>query len=124
MTGKFYICSLSKMKDVPKENNTFYLITAGQREIKDVKSGRWLAPTPQLFNRYLTEWKADKSFQWWPEYRETYLSSVNPMILNDLKRRVDTGENITLMCYCGDETHCHRVLIKELLSQTHEVISI
>ena len=31
-----------------------------------------------------------------------------------LRRRVEAGETVTLMCSCADENHCHRSLLRGL----------
>ena len=37
--------------------------------------------------------------------------------LRSLRERLDRGEAITLLCFCEDETKCHRSLVRSLLDQ-------
>ena len=57
----------------------------------------------------------------WDEYRARYLAEMElqrPRI-EELAARVRAGETITLLCSkaCGDESHCHRSLLRGLIEQ-------
>lgn len=113
--GTIHICSLSKMKLVPSEKNTFFLTTRGQREIKGVRGLKELAPSQNLFNKYNRDWKGTDSSLWFDTYKEQYLRELPMSIIDQIVDRVNLGYDVTLMCYCGNEGACHRSILKEIL---------
>ena len=58
----------------------------------------------------------------WATYRRRYLLEMRQQRpkVQDLARRVQTGETITLLCSsaCTRESRCHRSLLKELIDQS------
>ena len=55
----------------------------------------------------------------WPQYRRQYIAEQksNRKLIEDLARRVASGESITLLCSsaCTRESRCHRSILKELI---------
>ena len=54
-----------------------------------IKGTLWvptLAPSPQLFTRYLREWKGKPGDQWWHMYEEAF------------KKELETGEKLKTPC--------------------------
>ena len=55
----------------------------------------------------------------WPQYRRRYLDEQrrNKPTIQDLARRVRSGETITLLCSsaCVRESRCHRSILRELI---------
>lgn len=114
--GSVTICSLSKLKDVPKDNNYCFMTTRGKRTIKGVRQSQELAPSSSLFKRYLNEWKGTSLDLWWPEYKEIYLRELDYSFIDKLTVGLNEGKNITLICFCGPEVGCHRSILKEIFS--------
>src|SRR5438105_1505404 len=61
----------------------------------------------------------------WPQYRRRYLEEQRrdpkaAAALDDLRRRVNAGETVTLLCSsaCTRESRCHRSILRELLEGT------
>ena len=57
----------------------------------------------------------------WSAYRARYLAEQrdNRDVIEDLARRVNAGEMITLLCSsaCDRESRCHRSILKELIER-------
>ena len=122
--GKVFICCLSHLRQVPKENNFVFMTTRGKRSVNGVRQTSELAPSRGLFNKYSKDWKLSENKNWWPTYRKQYLKELDYTFIDKLKVGLDDGKNIPLMCFCGDETYCHRTLLKELFSNlNYETIS-
>lgn len=115
--GIVYITNLSNLRKVPKENNYFFLTTQGKREIDGVKYLPELAPSKNLFNKYLNQWKHKESSFWWKDYCNQYKKEINTEYINKLEEGLNQGKNVTLICFCGDETICHRSILKEIFQQ-------
>lgn len=115
--GSVHICSLSKLRLVPKDNNYLFLVTRGTRKIKGVRQTYELAPSPQLFSQYLSEWKNSPPCEWWESYSKLYLEELNYNFINKLTVGIDEGKDITLICFCGDENRCHRKILKGIFDK-------
>ena len=54
----------------------------------------------------------------WAEFAKKYRAAVRKSgkeKLAELRKRSKAGETITVLCWCADETRCHRSLLKKLL---------
>lgn len=114
--GKVYFACLGHLKLVPKENNYIFLITRSQRKIEGIRPLKGLAPSQNLFNKYLKDWK-NSDVDWFPIYKEQYLEELNYSLIDSLKAGLDSGKNVTLLCSCGDESPCHRSILKEIFTE-------
>lgn len=76
-----------------------------------------LAPGWDLFNQYSHNWKGHPADEWWPQYKEAFdkeLQSEEKLtVMRKLWRLVDSGKVIALLCFCPDNTYCHRRLVAE-----------
>lgn len=125
MTGKVYICALSHARNVPKENNNLFLTTRVKRTSPGIFHFPALAPSKELFSKYQNVWKGNDPKLWWYAYREQYMRELNKAAIVYLQTGLDAGQDITLMCFCGDESHCHRSLLKEIFDNLgYETISL
>ncbi len=75
---------------------------------------RSLAPTRELLANYRA-----RTINW-PEYERRYLHEMTTYpesieALAALIRRC-AHENVTALCGCKDETHCHRILLQGLVA--------
>lgn len=116
MKGIVYLCALSKMSRVPKEDNHFFMTTRKNAKLKDARQTFELAPSPELFYMYNSVWKNHPAENWWDAYKEEYMKTVDMKFIQDLCDGLDLGHNITLMCYCGNDAYCHRSILKDIFS--------
>ena len=74
-----------------------------------------LGPVKELLRDFL-----DKKIDW-PTYTRRYLAGLDrpeaQEALAEVRALAETGQ-VTLLCGCADETHCHRSLLKEYLRST------
>lgn len=54
----------------------------------------------------------------WKKFRASYRREVmkQTSAISELRGRLGEGETITLLCACHDASHCHRLILKEVLS--------
>ncbi|MBS3900864.1 MAG: DUF488 family protein [Dethiobacter sp.] len=82
---------------------------------------RALAPSQELFSKYLTTWKNLSPTDWWPEYDSQFLqeleSTEKKEILRLLYKKLLSGTNVVLLCLCKDYNYCHRKLIGEFFTK-------
>lgn len=80
-----------------------------------------LAPSHQLYKRYLNEWKDGPAEEWWSLYKEIFEKELGtPEKLNaliKLTQLIKAGKVIALVCYCRDSKYCHRTLVSEALQK-------
>jgi uncharacterized protein YeaO (DUF488 family) len=74
-----------------------------------------LAPSPELLT-----WAHAKPLnaKRWPVFARRYLNQMrqpSTQRLITLLAALSLGQNFSVGCYCGDETRCHRTLLRELL---------
>jgi uncharacterized protein YeaO (DUF488 family) len=75
-----------------------------------------LAPTPELMKLG----KAVESDEDWRAFAKKYraeMAAPEKSRLLDLLAALSTGSQLSVGCYCEDETRCHRSLLRELLSE-------
>jgi uncharacterized protein YeaO (DUF488 family) len=79
----------------------------------------WLpnvAPTPELMKLG----QAAKTEKEWASFVKKYRSEMaNPekSRILDLLAALSHGSNLSVGCYCEDETRCHRSILRELLAE-------
>ncbi len=80
---------------------------------------RRLAPSKELFDSF--GGKGGRTKLSWEEYRERFLEEMErpeaQAALGEWAKRSAGAETITLLCFCKDETHCHRSLVRTLLER-------
>ncbi len=73
-----------------------------------------LGPTPALIKK----WKAVEIK--WEGFRKAYLSEcqgeAKQKALSELKSLLKSNKTVTVLCGCKDEEHCHRTILKRMLS--------
>ena len=112
---------------VRKPNNQMLSLINSSKKCKWVPE---LSPSNQLFQQYLT-WRS--SGQW---NTDTFLYKYTPQFLKELKynpkahaaletlKETDKNKRIELVCFCHDETLCHRSIMGGiLLFQNKEIIT-
>lgn len=121
MLGKIYTSNLQGLERLPEPAKKFLITRAGP-DVDEFTRIREMTPSPQLFNRYLTEWKGQMSPDiWWPQYTVQFKTQFkDPVMLNELRklyRMLLQGDNLLLVCYCKDWHYCHRRLIADFYRQ-------
>lgn len=84
-----------------------------------------LAPSTALLDAYLGKKRSKTGVTkglapiTWREFRTRFRRELREpqaaAALEELRQRAAGGETVTLLCYCEDESHCHRTLVLELL---------
>ncbi len=90
------------------------------RGVKKEKAAFWireLGPSPDL----IKDWKAGSIS--WEQFRKRYEAEWREedkdRLLLELKAIIRQAgkRNVTLMCTCREEAHCHRVILKDKLKK-------
>lgn len=119
MSGKVVTASVSTAKHAAVDE--FWLITRAGPDVPGMTRYRELAPSSELFHRYLNQWKGQPADKWWPMYTAAFSKELETdeklEALRLLYRKVRSGTVIGLVCYCSDGTCCHRRLVAEFLSR-------
>ena len=70
-----------------------------------------LAPSSKLLNDY-----KNKKIDWF-DYKKRYLDEMSKYkdLIGKLKKRIDKGEKITLLCFEKKSLFCHRRILKNLI---------
>lgn len=117
--GYVITASISSVKKI--ECDEFWLITRSEKSWPGSKWVPELAPNRELFNAYSNEWKGKSPEEWWPLYRSMFNKELRSegklSILRDLWVKVKQGKVITLVCFCKENTYCHRKLVGEFLEE-------
>lgn len=87
------------------------------RGVKKERVGQWirgLGPAPEL----IKDWKSEKIS--WDEFKSRYKAEFKDpekkRLLAELKQTVKSAEaDVTLLCTCREEEHCHRSLLSAML---------
>lgn len=88
------------------------------RGVKKEKQDVWikdLGPSVEL----IKAWKAGGLK--WADFKKMYLKEFKAQnkveLLSGLKEKIDEASpaDTTLLCSCGDDTHCHSVILKDMI---------
>lgn len=115
--GKIITAGLTTVKHVRADE--VWLITRGGQDVPGMIRRPDLAPSEGLFKRYNRSWKGNPFSEWWQKYVDAFEKEMQELdklnALRELYRAARAGKTICLVCYCPDDTHCHRRLIREFL---------
>ncbi len=120
-----FTCSVA---DLPRyRHTTCWLITRFAGRVPRASYDEWvpdLAPSRDLHHRWSHDWRPLKSPSlWWTSrYLPAWARSktLDPAYKTAIQRAAElslTGD-LTLACWCRDETHCHRSLVAHAV-RTH-----
>jgi uncharacterized protein YeaO (DUF488 family) len=108
---------IKRVYDPPAPEDGFRLLIMRlwPRGIKKTRVSAWekeLGPSRELLTGFL------KKTVDWPEYVKRYRAEMKkkPELLRTWAARA-RKEDLTLLCGCKDENHCHRSLLRELLQK-------
>lgn len=111
--GQIITASISSIKNI--ECDEIWRITRVNTEISGTIWVPELAPSSNLYNKYLKEWKNKPGETWWAIYekkfREELLLPTTVKTLRKLWRLAEQGRRIALVCFCVDSRYCHRRLV-------------
>jgi uncharacterized protein YeaO (DUF488 family) len=115
-SGKLYTSNIEGLKFAPPHAEIWQITRAGH-DISGAIVVRSLSPSPQLFQRYLKEWKETNPKEWWPLYEKAFLAELKEeeklKSLRDIYKKLLQGKDIVLLCFCSDHRYCHRRLVGE-----------
>jgi uncharacterized protein YeaO (DUF488 family) len=78
---------------------------------------RRLAPSAGLVKAFQSAKKTGDPLRW-AEYADRFVAELRGdegrAALDELHARSASGETITLLCHCDDETRCHRGIVRRL----------
>lgn len=114
--------SIGEARKFVKTCDEVYLIVRRPRTISGVQWCPVLSPSEPLFwdyRKWLNQgiWNAECFAQRYaPRFlREVYASQEAKDALNDLYKKDKAGKKIALLCFCDDESLCHRSIVAGLL---------
>ena len=117
-SGKVVTCSFKKSKSY--DVNEKWLITRGGEGLPGYKRVPELAPSQELFDKYLTRWKEEPPAMWWDNYKSKFMKQFKgPQFIMKLALLYEKVHNqnriILLVCCCENVKYCHRKLIASFL---------
>jgi len=112
-----YLSSLANIRKL--KNADKLLITRKQVEISGVYWYPDLAPSKELFAKYITDWKGKDPSLWWDEYSKRFIEEMldgKGTILPALRKvyKCLQKKNIAFICFCNSR-YCHRYILGEFL---------
>ena len=123
--GLLFTSNVNGLRNLKIESEIWQITRAGTLIPKSILV-RGLAPSSELFDNYLREWKNLPSEVWWNEYENRFLEELKSEekldCLREVYRRLKNGTNIVLVCFCKDFNYCHRKLVAEFFRQ-YDIIS-
>lgn len=123
-TGLLFTSNVNGLRNLKIESDIWQITRAGT--IPNSTLVRGLAPSSELFEKYLREWKNLPGKEWWQEYENRFLEELRSEekldCLREVYRRLMSGTNIVLVCFCKNYNYCHRKLVAEFFKQ-YDIIS-
>ena len=117
MLATLFTTSVSAIKRTRADE--YWLVTRGGGDIAGTVRVKDLAPSPELFQRYASNWKGRPPAEWWTQYETLFRVEMQgePALaaLRRLYRTLNSGRTVALTCYCSDPDHCHRRLLGEFM---------
>ena len=113
-SGKAVTCSFKQSKSYNADEK--WLITRGKKDLPGYKRVPELAPSEELFNKYINHWKGKPGHIWWSKYKSEFMKQFKkPQFLIQLallyEKVQNQNKNILLVCFCENVEYCHRKLI-------------
>jgi uncharacterized protein YeaO (DUF488 family) len=101
----------------PEDGTRVLVMRLWPRGVKKTHVDAWerdLGPPVELMRGFL-DGKVP-----WADYKREYSKNVKKAgkeKLSELRSRAKKGETITLLCWCPDESRCHRSLLRAILEK-------
>ena len=114
--GKLYLASKYTYELIVPDDSV--IINIARKPMRDSRVSEQiieLAPSKELFSWYMDN---KESEDWFIEYKRRYKKEVqgNERALarmRDIKKLLDSGKDVVLLCYCRDVYKCHRSIVGE-----------
>ena len=116
-----HVKSISKVK-YNEHDEVIAIVRSMKNPNPNIRQMQALSPSWDLFGWY----RQTKSDGMWdidafrdgytPRFLKEMTADEPTAMLNELYRRSKAGENIALVCFCPDETLCHRSIVAGLLA--------
>jgi len=118
--GEIITCSFKHSKSYDADEK--WLITRGGEGLPGYKRVPELAPSEELFNKYLTRWEGKPPSTWWNKYKSEFVKQFKkPQLIIKLallyEKVQNQNKNILLVCFCENVKFCHRKLIASYLAE-------
>ena len=115
-TGQLFTSNIIGLRNLKVEAEIMQITRAGI-EIPNSTLVRNLAPSPELFNTFNTEWKHLPPQVWWRKYEKQFLEELYSEdklnCLRGIYKKLLAEVNVVLVCFCKDHNYCHRKLVGE-----------
>lgn len=122
MKGVLYLIPLYKLHLLPDHVKLKLLITRSERKIEGITWFPQLAPSKELFEQYMSEWRNGKVENWWDLYTEKFTAELLQEPKHSAMRRLynilTSGNNVALICFCTNRK-CHRYIIADVMKITN-----
>ena len=119
MLGTLFTTNIGGMRRIQADE--YWSVTRGGGDIAGTTRVKELAPSPDLYRQYLSQWRGRPPEGWWSEYERLFLAEMQAPVavegLRVLYRRLQSAHSVALVCYCSDPDHCHRRLLGDFLSR-------
>jgi len=112
--GKLYTSNPNGLRYL-KEDAEILQITRGGVNIPNTTLLKELSPSPSLFQNYVLDWKDRPFNEWWYLYEKRFLNELETEEkirgLRDVYKKLLSGKNVVLVCFCKDHRYCHRKIV-------------
>lgn len=119
--GKLYTSNPDNLKYLNQKAEIWQITRSKTLLTNEVILVQGLAPSDQLYKKYINKWKNKPAEDWWHEYEEIFLKELETEEkINNLRllyKKLCEGNNIVLLCFCKDAKYCHRRLVGEFFNQ-------
>jgi len=119
-SGEVVTCSFKHSKSYDADEK--WLITRGGEGLPGYKRVPELAPSEELFNKYIDYWKDKPASIWWEKYKSEFMQQFkNPQFIMKLallyEKVYNQNQNILLVCFCQKVKYCHRKIVASFLAE-------
>ena len=117
--GKLYTCSLSKLKDYDAKYKYFIVRYPKGVSVDGLIHMPELAPSGELLSA-IKQQQHDNVFTI-ENYKDRLLAELADnedaiSAVDDIGIKLDSGDDVLLVCFCGDPNICHRKILAEVFS--------
>lgn len=114
--GKLYTSNPAGLRNLQEKAEIWQITRAGV-DIPNVIIVKSLSPSPVLFQNFIQDWKGKPFDEWWHLYEKRFLKELDTeeklVSLREIYKKLLSGKNIVLLCFCKDHRYCHRRLVGE-----------
>jgi uncharacterized protein YeaO (DUF488 family) len=115
-TGRLFTTNPKGLRKLQVDAELWQITRAGI-ELPNTIQVPGLSPSPQLFRKFVSDWKPFPPSKWWSEYEGHFQKELesNEKLqgLRDIYKKLLLGKNVVLICFCKDHRYCHRRLVAD-----------